>query len=465
MSFERIRVPGLADDHNDLANHLLSQLDHRMERNLLRASFYDGKRAARQISAVVPPMYHQIGLVLGWAAKGVDALGRRCRIDGFRWPDGDLDSLGMTDFSEENQLLAEISAATTNHLKLGVAFLINTTGAVGEPKSLLHVRDAMSATGVWNPRLRRLDAAISILGRKDNRVVEFVLYLPGRTISCAKLATGWAVTGDQTHPYGMPVEAMPYKPQTREFGSSRITRPIMGLQDAAVRTLIRMEGHMDIYSYPELITLGADASVFKDASGNTLPVWQVMMGRAKFLPDDEEAKDGLERADVKQFPATSPAPHLAQLNALAKLFAREASLPDSAVAITDVANPTSADAYDASQYELIAEAEGVVDDMDRPVGRAIRRGLQILNGLSELPPQWRTISPKWSNPRYESRAQAADAGAKQLAALPWLAETSVGLELLGLEEGQITRALAERRRAEGRQVVAAALGVADGDGN
>jgi len=42
-----------------------------------------------------------------------------------------------------------------------------------------------------------------------------------------------------------------------------------------------------------------------------------------------------------------------------------------------------------------------------------------------------------------------------LGAVPWLAETEVGLELLGLDEQQIRRAMADRRRAAGRAVVAA----------
>src|SRR5690606_39272997 len=66
-------------------------------------------------------------------------------------------------------------------------------------------------------------------------------------------------------------------------------------------------------------------------------------------PDDDDAEN--PRADVKQFPAATPEPHLASLNAYAKMFARATSLPDTAVAITDLSNPTSAEAYDASQYE------------------------------------------------------------------------------------------------------------------
>lgn len=135
---------------------------------------------------------------------------------------------------------------------------------------------------------------------------------------------------------------------------------MMAIQDAAVRELVRVEGHMDVYSYPEMWMLGADESVFRNPDGTPASKWQVMLGRIKGLPDDEEATQ--PRADVKQFPASSPEPHLAALNAFAKLFAREASLPDTALALTDVSNPTSAETYDASQYELIAEAEGATDD-------------------------------------------------------------------------------------------------------
>ena len=55
----------------------------------------------------------------------------------------------------------------------------------------------------------------------------------------------------------------------------------------------------------------------------------------------------------------------------------------------------------------------------------------------------------------------ADAGAKQLGAVPWLAETEVGLELLGLDAQQIRRAMAEKRRLGGSAILAAAAAAAE----
>ncbi|QFQ29719.2 phage portal protein [Janibacter melonis] len=454
MTVEPVRVSGLSDDENRLANALLAQLDARAPRNRVRSDYYDGKRALRQLSAVMPGHYDNLGLVLGWAAKSVDALARRCHLDGFTWAEGDLDSLGLREFADDNMLLSELSGARVKAFTHGVSFLVGTTGGDGEPKALLHAKDALNGTGRWNSRTRRLDSFLSVTEREKDKVTGFVLYLDGLTIPVLKVDGRWVATDRHEHVYGVPVEPLIYKPQGRPFGYSRISRPIMGLQDAAVRALIRTEGHMDVYSWPEMVILGADGGAFQDEDGNTLAAWQAMLGRVKGIPDDEEQTDpSLARAEVLQFPAASPEPHLAQLNALAKMFAREASLPDSAVAITDMANPTSEGAYDASQYELVAEAEGAVDDFDRPIQRAIRRGLLMQNDLDEAPAAWSSISTQWRNPRFESRAQVADAGTKVVAAVPGLAETDVGLELMGLTPDQIRRFKGERKLAAGRSLV------------
>jgi hypothetical protein len=448
-------LPGVSDELNDVIKHLFDQLEAKQPRNLLRASYYDGRRAIRQVGTVVPPQYYRLGIVLGWSAKAVDILARRCNLDGFVWPGGDLDSLGLPELMEANSVKTEISAALISSLNHGPAFLVNTRGDTGkgEPTSLIHVKDALNATGDWNPRKRHLDNLLSITGRDgEGTTTSFALYLDGETLTAEKDSSGWSVDL-RDHPWGVPAEVMPYKPTPRSpFGKSRISRPIMSLHDQALRAVIRLEGHMDVYSFPEMWMLGADESIFKNADGSQKASWQVMLGRIKGIPDDEDAAN--PRADIKQFSASAPDPHLAQLNALAKMFAREASLPDTSVAITDVANPTSADAYDASQNELIAEAEGATDDWAPPLRRSIARALAIQNGLDAVPDQLRTMDAKWRSPRFLSRAQQADAGMKQLAAVPWLAESEIGLELLGLDAQQIQRAMADKRRAEGRGVLA-----------
>lgn len=464
---ETLTIPGLTVDELGVLNALVAQLDFKTAGNKLRQQLYDNKSTAARIGDQIPGQYYSMGIVLGWTGKAVDSLARRCNLDGFTWADGDLDGIGARQVWDDNNFGSEINSGLVSSLIHGPSFLINTVGGEDEPESLIHVRDALNTTGMWNPRRRRLDNLLSVLGRgEDGGIVDLALYLDGVTITAVKDRGRWSVDR-QDHPWGMPAEPLVYKPRVgRPFGSSRITRPIIGLQRQAVRGLIRLEGHMDVYSFPDWWLLGALAKDVKGEDGANVAAMAAALGRIRGIPDvpadDPNARDTmLDRADIKQFPASTPTPHLANLNTLAKLFAREASLPDTAVAITDVANPTSGESYDASQYELIAEAEGAVADWDPAVKRTHLRALAILNGEPTIPDAWKSIACQWRDPRYTSKSAQADAGLKQLQAVPWLAESEVGLELLGLDPQQIRRALADKRRTAGRDVLNRLVGDAN----
>ena len=352
MSWKLVNVEGLPDDLNDLVNTLGMQLESKLSRNLLREAYYESKFMVRQVTQVVPPAYSRLALSLGWAAKSVDGLANRCNLDGFTLPGGDLEDYGFGELADANYLFSETNGGIVNALLYGPTFIVNTAGdsSNGEHSSLLHFRSAKDATGEWDSRSRRVRNLLSIVDRNsDAEPTSMVLYLDGETVSMDDDGSGWKVTDWSTHGYGVPVERMAFKPWLRNFGVSRISRPVMSIQDSAVRALIRMEGHMDIYSFPEMWMLGADSGIFKKSDGSLKPQWEVMLGRIKGIPDDDNAAN--PRADIKQFQASDPDSHLKQLNALAKLMARETSLPDSDFALSDYANPTSADAYTEGRDE------------------------------------------------------------------------------------------------------------------
>lgn len=445
-----VTLPDLSDDENDTLKHLLKVLDDKAMFNQLVDRLYDAEeRLRRMYGGVVPEQFYHLGLALGWAQKAVDGLGRRCNLDGLTWADGDLAALGVDQLWEDNRLASEVDQGLTSSLIHATSFVVASRGEEGEPDALVHFADASDATGDWNTRRRGLENMVWVHDRDDGGPTALTLYLEGRTVT-AKLEDGRWTSDTSEHTFGVPAAPMPYKPRLkRAFGRSRISRPLRGFQWAAVRELVRLEGHMDVYSFPEWWLLGADESVFQNDDGTLRAQMQVMLGRMRGIPDDVDLLNDanpLARADVKKFDAASPEPHLATVNMYAKLFAREASLPDSSVAITDFANPTSAEAYDSSQYELIAEAEGATDEWSPNLKYVLRIALAMQNGHTEVPDEYRTIDTHWRNPRYLSRAAMADAGSKQIAAVPALAQTEVGLELLGLDPQQVKRATAEMRR-------------------
>lgn len=450
---EKIKLP-VDDDTNDLVNGLLAQLRAKQPRNELRSAYYDGKRILQRLGSVLPPEYLRMGVVLGWSAKAVDTLAQRCNLDALVWPDGDLNSVGLREAWDANLVASESNSGMVSSLLHGTSFLINTTGGELEPAALLHTKDALSATGEWNTRTRRLTNLLSVVERDtEGKPSELALYEYNSTMTALRGDDGkWSVDFTD-HSWGVPCEALTFKPRTgRPFGYSRISRAVMSAHDRAMKACVRLEAHADIYSIPMLVLLGADESIFKNSDGTVKSAWKIALGRVFALPDDEELEN--PRADLKTVQAQSPAPQIDVLKQIAQQFCAETSIPLASLGVADLANPTSADAYHASREDLIAAAETAVDDWRPAFKRAMQRMLAMQNGETSVPQRFSTIDCKFRSPLHLSRAAEADAGSKQVAAAPWLAETEVGLELLGLTEQQITRALSEKRRAAGRATVA-----------
>ena len=98
MSQQTIRLPEVDDETNATVARLNKRLTDLAPRNAMLDAYYDAERNMRRMhGGIVPEQYYRLGLVLGWAAKGVDALARRCNLVGMIWSGGDLDSLGFRD--------------------------------------------------------------------------------------------------------------------------------------------------------------------------------------------------------------------------------------------------------------------------------------------------------------------------------------------------------------------------------
>lgn len=444
MSLDLIRIPSLTDSEQDIFNSLMAQLAAKAPRNRLRAAYYDGKNAVRDLGIAMPPNFRNVAMVLGWSAKAIDVLNRRCHLEGFVVP-GSATDFGISQLSEENNLASEAPQAGVSSLIHATAFLIATQGdtEAGEPPVLITGKSALSGTGLWNVRKRAIDAFLSIIATDDDgKPTDMVMYLDGVNVTLTKGRGTWTVDR-RRHSYGVPVEPLVYQPRwDRPFGASRISRAVMSLNDSATRTMIRSEVSAELYSVPQRVLLGADESAFQNADGTVKTMWQAVLGRIWAIPDDEEAVN--PRADIKELSQASQQPHIDQLNALAKLFCGETSIPISSLGISTDANPASAEAYYASREDLIIEAEGTTDGWSPAWRKTMFRGLMMLNGWDKIPTEAEAMRPKWRSAATPSRAAAADAASKTLAQFPWLAETKTGLELYGFDSDFIERALAER---------------------
>jgi hypothetical protein len=301
---------------------------------------------------------------------------------------------------------------------------------------------------------------------EDGEPTSMTLMLPNLNVTMTKVDGSWRVER-RTHKFGVPVDPMRHKPRIgRPFGSSRITRSVMSIHIQALAAMIRADVNGEAYSLPRYVLLGATEQAFQNADGSPKAAWQAAWDAVWAVGDDHDApSDALARADVKQFTGQSPEPQNAHLRMLAQMFSGETGIPIGELGIIGDSNPTSAEALQASKEDLISAAEQTTDDWGPDVASAAKRALTMLNGGV---PDDLDLRARFRNPMHISRAAAADAGSKVLDKAPWLADSEVGLELLGLSPDQIRRAMLDKRRATGTQALASILeraAVTDDDGD
>ena len=195
--------------------------------------------------------------------------------------------------------------------------------------------------------------------------------------------------------------------------------------------------------------MGADESAFEDETGARVSQWQSVIGRVWAIGPDEETG---ELPQVGQFPQVSMQPHGDHLRMWAQQFCGETHVPPSSLGIfTD--NPTSADALYASKEELVLEAEDANTGFGNALKRVAQTAWMLRENRSDLPVEMRRMSARFRDPATPSMSSAADAVGKEVAAMPWLAESRIPLEKLGWDSDTIDRAMADKRRAQGAGVL------------
>jgi len=458
-------ISGLTEDETAILSELWKTWLTKLRRNTLRATYYDHKNILKDLGIAIPPHLTNIEAALGWPAKAVDVLTRRCKLERFTTT-AEGDPLGIEPMLQDNDWAMVLPQVLTSTFVHSCSFLMATQGdtSAGEPEVLISTQSAMYASGLWDYRLRRLKAVFSVTNMDPmGRVTEWLMFLPRMTIR-GVWDRHWAI---HRYPHTLdrlPVEVLPYAPRLdRPFGKSRITRSVMSLTDSALRTLVRMEVGAEFFSSPQRWIMGADESMFQDADGKKVSQWTALIGRIWAAPVDSENPDA-PLPQVGQFNAASPTPHTEQLRTLAAMFASETSLPLSELGIVHE-NPSSAEAIEAAERSLIIEAKHTMDTSFTPrLVRFMQTCLQIRDGWDEMPDEVRNLGARWSKPENPPASVATDSMVKLLAAVPRLADSDIPFEMLDWDDATIKRARADMRRADTRSIIQRLTnGAANGD--
>lgn len=448
-----LSIPDLPDDLQPVLGELLNRIEAKAPRNKLRTDYYDAKYLFKDLLISIPPrLRDQIDTVLDWPAKAVDLLSQRVILEGFITPDGS--NFGLDELWDANDLDVEAPQGHDSALIASCAFVWTTLGDTGsgEPAVVINTVSAANGTALWDPRRRQLSSALQIVEREvpGGSPQLMVLATPDRVATLEKRPGGrWSVDV-RRHSLGrLPVALLPYRPNLeRPFGRSRISRPIMSLTDSALRTVVRSEIGAEFFAAPRLAALNMPPGALDDGG------WNALISRALVVDaptaDDLDA-DPAWQPSIQQLAQVSMQPHVEQLRMFATMFASAAMLPLDAVGIVQD-NPSSAEAIEKAEKNLAGEAERTGQVFGRGWVRAMKNAWMLANNTSDAS-QLDGVKAVWRNPRMPSRAAASDAMLKQVAVLPWLAETEVALEQLGYDRATIDRLMSEKRRAVGRSVL------------
>lgn len=455
-------IAGLSQEHRDAVTRLLGVIQRKAPRHRLRLRYYDHKQALKDFQIALPPTLKHIEAVLGWPAKSVDSMVNRTILDDWNLPDGlSAEDLGLDVIYESNRLDTEIPAGLTTSLVHSVSFGFVSAGdgSMGEPESMLLIRSPEWATGTWDARRRCISEALSILSVDDQGEVEaMALYVPNAVVIMRRDGRRWELS-QVSHDLGVPVEPIPFRPlpPARPFGSSRISRPVMYLTDAAVRTFLRTEVSAEFYNSPQRYALGADDDAFADpATGEKIPGWKVILGHLLTMSRDEDGN----LPEVGQFTQQSMQPNESHFRMIAQAFSAESNLPLRSLGVVGD-NPESAESQRQAEREFALSITNWQQTALTPAfKRLMTNALRIHDDSPAARSVYRRMMPHWKRPDTVSPAEAADAVVKLNAAIPGFGATEVGLEMAGLEPQQIERFLAEQRRQQSRQSILALAGSA-----
>jgi hypothetical protein len=334
----------------DLVHRLSRKIADRARRFRVLDAYYQGARRLQALGLSLPPEMEDLQVIINWPGMMVDSVEERLDIEGFRV--GATDEIDETLWSwwRANRMQQESSLGNLEALIQGRAF-----GCVGFPASagdapVLTVESSRYMGVNLDPVTHRVQEALRLWDDTEYGVPQrATLYVPDANIHYRRAASGRGWEHDYTddHQLGETlVVALINRERLADRDGLTEMRDIMGLADAACRSITNLQGAQELLSVPSRYVIGSDGAV--DEHGDPVPPWEAYIGRYNTIREHEAKIVQLAGADLRNF--TSVMEHYAHLAAgLTGLPAHYWGFPSD--------NPASADAIRSGESRLIKKAE------------------------------------------------------------------------------------------------------------
>lgn len=403
--------------------YLKNKLNKHRGRVNLRYKQYAMKYIDQDVSITTPrQLKGRYRSVLGWCAKGVDALADRLVFREF-----DNDDFEVDEIFKANNPDVLFDSAVLSALIASCSFIYLSKES---DNVRLQVIEASNATGIIDPITGLLTEGYAVLDRdKYNNPSIEAYFTSERTVFYYhdKDIEDISVKNETGHPLLVPIIHRP--DAVRPFGRSRITRSGMYYQKYAKRTLERADVTAEFYSFPQKYVVGLS----NDAE--PLDTWQATVTTMlQFTKDDQGGSPSLG-----QFTTSSMTPFTEQLKTAAAGFAGETGLTlDDLGFVSD--NPSSVEAIKASHENLRLAGRKAQRSLGSGLLNVAYLAACLRDEFTYDRSQFANLIPKWE-PLFEADASMlsliGDGAIKLNQALPGFMDKETIRDLTGIDGGDV----------------------------
>ena len=434
----------MPEEYRDMIVDALGLWRAKLARNLLRYRYYNGKNVLKDFGISIPPSLLNVETVVGWPQKAVDSMAVRCRFDGFKSPDPEVQAM-LDGISKRSRLNVKFRQATESTLIHSCSFATVTLDVDGKPR--VDFYSAERAAARWDDVAGRIAYGIVIDEFDKGNPTMLTLYAADVVIRAWDTTSGywdWSYV-----PIGMgrpTMVSLSYRPTfAKPFGQSRITRAVMSITDSAVREALRTEISAEFFTSPQKYLLGADKDAFEQTTK-----WEAYIGNIFCCGRDENS----DLPVFGQLPQGTMQPHTDYMRSLAARFSGETNVPISTLGVIHD-QPASAEAIYAANEPLIIECEdfneGARDSLRTLALMAL--AAEVDAPIAELDDRYRDFTVNFANPAMPSIVSQTDAMVKLAAVVPGFAGTDTFWEQIGFSEDMRKKVAEEIRRNNANMVI------------
>jgi len=400
----------LSESERDSAAALRMQLQLVAPKNRFKSDLYEGKHTAEDLGISAPAgLPGLIEAVVGWPGTVVDVLEERLEFQGWTG----ADDLKLRDVYVDNDLAVESGRGHLDAFTYGCGFVSVGRGDSGEPDVLISVESTESCTVEWDYRLRRAKSALSQTRDQNGIPLMETLYLPNETIRFERVRGELIVADRDPHRLGrVPVARALNRERASDVnGRSEITRKVVYLTNAAIRTLTGMEINREFYTSPKWTALNTDPAVFglsetNSPEENRRQGWKSTSGTMNAIPPQVDEEGNPVEPKLHEFRPAPPTPYIEQIKAYSQLLAAESGIPAPYLGfVTD--NPSSADSIRQQEYRLVKRAERRQTSFGLAWREVAYLALLFRDGGVD-PDVFREVGVKWRDASTPTRAAASD---------------------------------------------------------